>query len=84
MCPISTPPCLTSRNVPDSLAILKDKSLIDVDTNNLLTMHDLLREMGKELACREKIGGKPLPLGDQSHLWDLHAESLLEKGKVCI
>ena len=78
--------CLMSRNVPDSLAILKDKSLIDVDANNVLTMHDLLREMGKELVCKEKIGGKPRLFGDRSlsHLWDLHAESLLKNGKVCM
>lgn len=82
--PLCTDLCLTSRNVPDSLAILKDKSLIDVDTNNLLTMHDLLREMGKELVCKEKIGGKPLLFEARSHLWDLDAEALLKKGKVCI
>ena len=84
--PSCTNLCLTSRNVPDSLAILKDKSLIDVDANNVLTMHDLLREMGKELVCKEKIGGKPRLFGDRSlsHLWDLHAESLLKNGKVCM
>lgn len=81
--PTCTDLCLTSRNVPDSLAILKDKSLIDVDTNNLLTMHDLLQEMGKELVCKGKIpSGKRLPFGARSHLWDSHAESLLKGGKV--
>lgn len=65
------------------MAILKDNSLIDVDTNNPLTMHDLLREMGRKMDVDDKIDGKKEP-GQPCHLWDpLDADEILNEREVC-
>ena len=42
-----------------------EKSLLTIDDNEHLGMHDLLQEMGKKIVCL-KSGGN---LGKQSRLW---------------
>lgn len=70
--------CMTSKMVHDSLQILKDKSLVEVDENNRLTMHDLLREMGRKMDVVDKIGRKKE--GQPCHLWDpLDADEILNE-----
>lgn len=75
--------CITSKMVHDSLQILKDKSLVEVDKDKRLTMHDLLREMGRKMDVDDKIDGKKEP-GQQCHLWDpLDANEILNELEVC-
>ena len=47
------------------LCVLVEKSLLTMDDNKHLGMHDLLQEMGKKIVCL-KSGGN---LGKQSRLW---------------
>ncbi|XP_024385729.1 TMV resistance protein N isoform X1 [Physcomitrium patens] len=61
--------CMTSKMVHDSLQILKDKSLVEVDKDRRMTMHDLLREMGKKMDEVDKIGSLKKE-GHWCHLWD--------------
>ncbi|XP_073392667.1 uncharacterized protein [Physcomitrium patens] len=73
--------CMTSKMVHDSLQILKDKSLVEVDEDKRLTMHDLLREMGRKMDEVEKIGSLKRE-GHRCHLWDpSEAEKYLKEGK---
>ena len=75
--------CLTSWTVHDSLSILKDKALVKVDDNNRLIVHNLLREMGRELAGKEHIQGRSRQLEKHSHLWSsCEMERCLKIGKV--
>jgi len=74
--------CMTSKMVHDSLQILKDKSLVEVDKDNRLTMHDLLREMGRKMDVVDKLGRKKE--GQPCHLWDpLDADEILNELEVC-
>ncbi|KAK4784033.1 hypothetical protein SAY86_018401 [Trapa natans] len=51
---------------PDiGIRVLTDKSLVSVDNNNKLWMHDLLREMGREVVRKES----PNNPGERSRLW---------------
>jgi hypothetical protein len=72
--------CMTSKGVHDSLQILKDKSLVEVDKDKRLTMHDLLREMGRKMGVMDV---KPYLL--PCHLWDPKKakEILDELDEVC-
>ncbi|XP_027357323.1 TMV resistance protein N-like [Abrus precatorius] len=47
------------------IAILVDKSLINVDERGTLSMHDLIQDMGKEIVRQES----PLDPGQRSRLW---------------
>ena len=47
------------------IGVLKDKSLITIDSNGALGMHDLLQEMGRDIVCR-KFPEEP---GKRSRLW---------------
>lgn len=70
--------CMTSKMVHDSLQILKDKSLVEVDKDQRLTMHDLLREMGRKMDVDDKIGRKRK--GQPCHLWNpLDASQVLNE-----
>ncbi|KAG0568439.1 hypothetical protein KC19_6G019900 [Ceratodon purpureus] len=77
------PECLTSKIVHDSLSILKDKALVKVDGNSRLFVgHDLLQDLGRELAGRDPVSGRMRQLGRHSHLWDWRlAERVLNTGK---
>ena len=47
------------------IPILVNKSLITVDQNGTLSMHDLIQQMGKEVVRQES----PKILGKRSRLW---------------
>ena len=53
------------------ISVLVEKSLLTMDDNEILSMHDLLEEMGKKIVCLESGGNR----GKQSRLW--HHEDLL-------
>ncbi|XP_021810265.1 TMV resistance protein N-like [Prunus avium] len=48
-----------------SIGVLIDKSLLVINEHNMLTMHDLLEDMGKEIV-REESPNEP---GERSRLW---------------
>ncbi|XP_030932985.1 TMV resistance protein N-like isoform X2 [Quercus lobata] len=51
---------------PDyNIGVLKDKSLITIDDDGILCMHDLLQDMGQEIVRRES----PTEPGRRSRLW---------------
>ena len=51
---------------PDyNIGVLKDKSLITIDDNGILSMHDLLQDMGQEIVRHES----PREPGGRSRLW---------------
>ena len=57
---------------PDyNIGVLKDKSLITIDNNGILWMHDLLQDMGQQIVFRES----PDEPGGRSRLW--HCEDVL-------
>ena len=65
---------------PDiGIQVLIDKSLVTIDENNKLGMHDLLQDMGKEIVRRES----PEEPGGRSRLW-FHEDvrHVLEENKV--
>jgi Leucine-rich repeat (LRR) protein len=71
----SNPPCwpsrcMTSRKVKGSLQTLINKSLVKVDNDKRLTMHDLIQEMGRKMVRDELVDGKARGSGEYSHLWD--------------
>lgn len=47
------------------VAVLVDKSLINLDERGVLSMHDLIQDMGKEIVRQES----PLDPGKRSRLW---------------
>ncbi|KAH9781903.1 Disease resistance-like protein DSC1 [Citrus sinensis] len=53
------------------ISVLADKSLIDVNPYDRITMHDLLQELGREIVRQESINP-----GNQSRLW--HHEDMYE------
>ncbi|ONI06691.1 hypothetical protein PRUPE_5G074700 [Prunus persica] len=48
-----------------SIKVLIDKSLLVINEHNMLTMHDLLEDMGKEIVRQES----PTEPGERSRLW---------------
>ena len=52
-------------NARIDISVLVEKSLISVDGNERLGMHDLLQEMGEKIVRFESNGN----LGKQSRLW---------------
>ena len=45
-------------NADLALLNLMDRSLVRIDSDGMLTMHDHLRDMGRMIACKEHIGGQ--------------------------
>ena len=45
-------------NAHSALLNLMDRSLVRIDSDGMLTMHDHLRDMGRMIACKEHIGGR--------------------------
>ena len=77
--------CLTSRKVKGSLQNLINKSLVKVDNDKRLTMHDLIQEMGRKMVRDELKDGKGRDCGQYSHLWDpADAEAVLNEEEVCL
>ncbi|PNY05956.1 disease resistance protein (TIR-NBS-LRR class) [Trifolium pratense] len=54
------------------IAVLVDKSLINLDEKGVLSMHDLIQDMGKEIVRQES----PMDPGKRSRLW--HYEDVLQ------
>ena len=52
-------------NATIGISVLVEKSLLYVDDNECLGMHDLLQEMGEKIVCFESNGN----LGKQSKRW---------------
>jgi hypothetical protein len=68
---------------PASIALCKliDRCLLKVDENGSLTMHDLLRDMGRDVVMKKS----PRNEGEQSHLCNPSAViKVLEQNKVTI
>ena len=64
-----------------SLNQLVQRCLVEVDSDGQLSMHDLLRDMGRNIV-KENASHKPEKL---SHVWDPKtAAKLLQKKQVCI
>ena len=58
---------------------LADKYLLKIMDNDILWMHDLLEEMGRNIVCQECLDD----LGKRSRLWDYEdIDKMLEKNKV--
>ena len=57
--------CSTSKAPTLVLRRLMDRSLVRVDDEGSLTMHDVLRDMGRDIVKRQARGSEK-----QAHLWD--------------
>jgi hypothetical protein len=57
--------CATSRTPELVLRRLMDRSLVKVDKEGRLGMHDVLRDMGRDIVKREARG-----VEERTHLWD--------------
>jgi hypothetical protein len=70
--------CVNNQEI--NLTILVDRSLLEVNLQNQLRMHDLVRDMGREIVCQMC----PQHPGKRSRIW-LHEEAwkvLLEMNTV--
>lgn len=71
--------CATSKGPTLALRILKDKSLVKLNALRQLSMHDVLRDMGRDIVARQS----PSNPGKRSHLWhSLTTAKVLEKKQV--
>lgn len=71
--------CSTSKGPHEALRKLMDKSLVRLDVGRRLAMHDVLRDMGRDVV----IKGAPTDPGKRTHLWDLAtAARVLVKNQV--
>jgi hypothetical protein len=70
--------CLSYKGPQVSFHALMDKSLVTLDSNRRIRMHDLLRDMGRNVVTNQsQIEGQ------RSHLWDpAMAERVLRKNQV--
>ena len=72
---------LFSSGATTPLYTLIDKNLLEVDENGCLTMHDLLRDMGRDVVLKKS----PRNEGEQSHLCNPSSViKVLEQNKVTI
>jgi hypothetical protein len=63
-----------------SFSSLKDKCLLKLDEDKQIVMHDLLRDMGRQVV---KIESRNMKKGTPSHLWDPEiVQQVLENKKV--
>jgi hypothetical protein len=60
--------CVNNQEI--NLTILVDRSLLEVNLQNQLRMHDLVRDMGREIVCQMC----PQHPGKRSRIW-LHEEA---------
>jgi hypothetical protein len=56
----------SDKSVAVGLERLKDKALIAISEDNVISMHDILQEMGREVVRRESSKDPE----KRSHLWD--------------
>ena len=75
--------CSCSDTPAISLQRLKDWSLVKLDKDDTLRMHDVLRDMGREVVKTNGGKGQPQPAKEWTHLWDPEtAEQELSRGMV--
>ena len=75
--------CSCSKTPASSLQKLLDRSLVKLDEHDTLRMHDMLRDMGREVVKTDGVKGQQQPAKEWTHLWDpVIAEQELSRGKV--
>ena len=75
--------CSCSKTPASSLQRLIDRSLVKLDKDDTLRMHDVLRDMGREVVKTNGGKGQPQPAKEWTHLWDpVTAEQELSRGMV--
>ncbi|KAG0588250.1 hypothetical protein KC19_2G228700 [Ceratodon purpureus] len=62
--------CSTSRTPYFSLRRLMDRSLVRVDSQGMLRMHDVLRDMGRDMVKRDSVKKERRRPEKWTHLWD--------------
>ncbi|CAK9200126.1 unnamed protein product [Sphagnum troendelagicum] len=71
-------PCPSSKSPHSSLMKLIEKSLVKVDENGYLQMHDVIRDMARDVVKKESLQ----EVGERSHLWDfIETKEVLHKDK---
>ena len=77
--------CNGFRTPVSSLRNLIDRSLLKLDEDDRLKMHDVLRDMGRDVVKRDRVKGQPQPAKEWTHLWDpVIAEQELSCGEVSV
>ena len=75
--------CSCSKTPASSLQRLIDRSLVKLDKDDRLRMHDVLRDMGREVVKTDGVKRQPQPAKEWTHLWDpVIAEQELSRGMV--
>src|ERR1700737_3167236 len=62
--------CSCSKTPASSLRNLIDRSLVKLDEDDTLRMHDVLRDMGRKIVETDGKKGGPQPARKRTHLWD--------------
>jgi hypothetical protein len=77
--------CSCSKTPASSLRNLIDRSLVRLDEDDKLRMHDVLRDMVREVVKTDGVKGQPRPPKKWTHLWDpARAEEELSRGEVSV
>ena len=77
--------CSCSKTPASSLRNLIDRSLVKLDEDDKLRMHDVLRDMGRDVVKRDHVKGRARPRKKWTHLWDpVIAEQELSHAKVSV
>ena len=77
--------CSGSKTPASSLRNLIDRSLVKLDADDTLRMHDVLRDMGRDVVKRDCVKGRARPPKKWTHLWDpVIAEQELSRGEVSV
>jgi len=75
--------CRCSKTPASSLRNLIDRSLVRLDKDDKLRMHDVLRDMGREIVETDGVKGRSRPPKKWTHLWDPgRAAEELSRGEV--
>ena len=77
--------CSGSKTPASSLRNLIDRSLVKLDEDDKLRMHDVLRDMGRDVVKRDRVKGRARPPKKWIHLMDpVIAEQELRREKVSV
>jgi hypothetical protein len=77
--------CSCSKTPALSLRNLIDRSLVKLDEDDRLRMHDVLRDMGREIVKTDGVKGRRQPPKEWTHLWDpARAAEELSRGEVSV
>ncbi|KAG0586578.1 hypothetical protein KC19_2G101200 [Ceratodon purpureus] len=75
--------CCTSRTPALSLRRLMDRSLVKIDEEGILRMHDVLRDMGRDIVKRDIVKKEWRRPEEWTHLWDAAvAIKVLSRGET--